>query len=94
MISENVLNLLVVNRVRRLKTIMNINMQIKALSLKDKLLVMESIWDELCHNRESVTSPNWHKKLLEERLNEAKQNNSFVDWNTAKQNIRDNFIKS
>jgi len=73
---------------------MNINMQIKALSLKDKLLVMESIWDELCHSKKSITSPNWHKEFLEERLNEAKQNENFVDWNTAKQNIRDNFVKS
>ncbi|PCH95593.1 MAG: acyl-protein synthetase [Gammaproteobacteria bacterium] len=77
----------------RIEALMDINIQIKELSLKNKLIVMETIWDDICHTEEQISSPNWHKSLLKERLVEAEQGCNFIDWDTAKQNIRDDFSK-
>jgi hypothetical protein len=37
---------------------------IKQLSRKEKLRVMEAIWEDLSQDEEQVDSPDWHKKAL------------------------------
>lgn len=50
---------------------------------------MESIWDDLCKNADSVPSPSWHKDVLDERAEGINRGDlKFVDWDTAKKNIR------
>ena len=72
---------------------MSINLQIKEMSLKDKLFAMETIWDDLCHNEQPIQSPPWHDEILQERLKESKESNKFSDWEVAKQNIRNSLPK-
>jgi len=72
---------------------MSVNLQIKEMSLKDKLVVMESLWDDICHNDQPITSPSWHDEILQERLKESKESNEFLDWEVAKQNIRNSLLK-
>jgi len=46
---------------------MNINLQIKEMSLKEKLMTMEALWDELCHEEKEIDSPEWHGDILSDR---------------------------
>jgi len=69
---------------------MSMNLPLKDMTLREKLAAMESLWDDLVRSPESVESPDWHKDTLDERrerVSEAKAH--FVDWETAKKDIRD-----
>ena len=46
---------------------MNISLKIKDMSLKEKLMAMEALWDDLSHNEEERNSPEWHRDVLSER---------------------------
>ena len=62
--------------------------QIHQLPLREKLLVMEAIWDDLSREEQNVEVPQWHKELLDERerlLVEGKA--QFLDWEDAKRQI-------
>ena len=64
--------------------------QIHQLSLQEKLLVMEAIWDDLSRAAQQLEMPQWHKELLDERerlLAEGKAH--FVDWEEAKRQINE-----
>lgn len=66
--------------------------EIKHLSKKDKLRVMEAIWEDLSKEGEEVESPKWHQKVLketEQRLNLGEE--KIVDWGTAKKELRERF---
>ena len=58
------------------------------MSLKEKLMTMEALWDDLCHEEKEVNSPEWHKPVLEQRIAEAEEEYNFTDWNAAKDDIR------
>ena len=66
--------------------------EIKHLSREEKLRVMEAIWEDLSHEEELVESPEWHREALEEanrRLESGQE--STVDWNEAKKELRKRF---
>ena len=70
---------------------MSVNLQIKEMSLKDKLVVIDTIWDDICRNDQPITSPSWHDEILQERQKESQLKSNFSDWEKAKQNIRNSF---
>lgn len=37
---------------------------------------MELLWDNLCHQEQSLESPAWHGEVLDERLAKIKQGNA------------------
>jgi len=41
--------------------------EIKKMPVKDKIILMEEIWDSLCHDENDIESPAWHEEILEER---------------------------
>lgn len=56
----------------------------------EKLRVMESLWDDLCRGDEELTSPAWHKQVLDEREQALRQGTEDVtDWEEAKRNLRE-----
>ena len=62
--------------------------EISRMSLREKLYVMEAVWEELSANDEQIEVPQWHKDLLDARENlvqEGKAN--FIDWEDAKKEI-------
>jgi hypothetical protein len=70
---------------------MNLIEEIKELPRKEKLIVMETIWNDLSSD-ENFDSPNWHKGELlktESRLNEGQED--ILEWNSAKQSLRKEF---
>jgi hypothetical protein len=68
---------------------MSTNLPLKDMTLQEKLAAMEMLWDDLARSPESVESPSWHKEILEERrVRIAEDKAHFVDWETAKKDIR------
>jgi hypothetical protein len=64
--------------------------QIHQLPLREKLLVMEAIWDDISREEQNLEVPQWHKEVLDERerlLAEGKA--QFVDWEDAKRQINE-----
>ena len=41
--------------------------EIKNLSIKDRLILMEEIWETLCYEEDKIESPAWHKEVLDRR---------------------------
>jgi len=43
------------------------SIEIKKMSVIERLQVMEAIWDSLLYEESEIESPEWHKDILEER---------------------------
>ncbi|HSF07947.1 MAG TPA: addiction module protein [Nitrospirales bacterium] len=68
---------------------MSINLPLKEMTLKEKLAVMELIWEDLVRTPDVVESPAWHRAVLEERGQRIAEGKSqFTDWEKAKLDIR------
>jgi hypothetical protein len=51
---------------------------------------MEKLWDDLCRDPESISSPKWHKEVLEAREKEINEGKAkFTAFDRAKERIRD-----
>ena len=65
------------------------SLPLKTMSVEEKLQAMESLWDDLCANAESMASPDWHGDVLAERdTSQERGEDEFEDWEAAKRNIR------
>jgi len=68
---------------------MKITLPLEKMSQEEKIQAMEMIWDDLCKKGSNIPSPDWHKKLLEEREDGIKSgSDKFINWNEAKKNIQ------
>lgn len=68
---------------------MAIPIPLESMSVEEKLQTMESIWEDLCRKSESITSPPWHKEVLNDREEGIESGEEkFEDWETAKKNIK------
>lgn len=68
---------------------MTVTLPLNEMTVTEKLQLMETLWDDLRRNADSLESPVWHREVLEEReqriaTGEAK----FIDWDEAKSDIR------
>ena len=62
---------------------------IKQLSCKEKLRIMEAIWEELSHETQSIQSPEWHQSVLKETEERVQAGNeSILDWKEGKEDLR------
>jgi hypothetical protein len=63
---------------------------IEKLTRSEKLRMMEALWDDLAHDTTVLASPAWHGDALQEAEQAlASGQADFVDWETAKQSLRD-----
>jgi len=68
---------------------MSVTLPLKEMTLQEKLAAMESLWEDLARTPEAVESPAWHKDILDERRQRLAEGKSrFIDWETAKAEIR------
>ncbi|MFQ5918048.1 MAG: addiction module protein [Candidatus Binatia bacterium] len=68
---------------------MNIPLPLDKMSVSEKLLAIELLWDDLCRSPEDVPSPEWHKAVLAEREKKVLDGGaSFCDLDEAKKRIR------
>jgi hypothetical protein len=58
------------------------------MTLQEKLLAMEALWDDLCRREAGLPMLQWHKDLLDERERLIRDGKArFTDWETAKRRI-------
>ena len=68
---------------------MPVTLPLKEMTVQEKLAAMESLWEDLARTPEAVESPAWHKDILDERRQRLAEGKSrFIDWETAKAEIR------
>jgi putative addiction module component (TIGR02574 family) len=66
------------------------DLPIDKLSLEEKILLMERLWDDLSRRPSDIPSPDWHGEILAERQAAVREGRtSFVEWESAKQRLRD-----
>jgi hypothetical protein len=59
------------------------------MTLREKLAAMEVLWEDIARSPDAVESPPWHKDILDERRQRVSDGKArFVDWETAKTEIR------
>jgi len=64
--------------------------EIKDLPLHEKLRMMEALWDGIAPLEAELEVAQWHKDVLDERERLVREGKAtFIDWETAKQEIRD-----
>jgi putative addiction module component (TIGR02574 family) len=67
-----------------------VSLPIDRMTIEEKLMAMEALWDNLCRNEAQIPVEDWHKELLDERQRQIDSGEArFVDWETAKARIRD-----
>ena len=42
--------------------------ELRKMSVDERLVLMEELWDSLCHDTVSAQSPVWHKEIIEDRM--------------------------
>jgi len=48
--------------------------EIKKLNIKDRIILMNNIWESLESQNSSIDSPLWHKNILKERVAKIQNN--------------------
>lgn len=63
---------------------------IHQMPLPDKLALLEVLWADLSAEPMQIEIPQWHKDILDERLQAAESRDiEDISWETAKDQIRD-----
>lgn len=69
---------------------MSVNLPLDQMTIKEKLEAMEALWADLTRNEREFKSPEWHAKVLQDRDEQIKAGQeSFIDWETAKRQLRE-----
>jgi hypothetical protein len=69
---------------------MKTELPLDRMTTAEKLRAMEALWADLTRNPEQFESPEWHGAVLQERAQRVKDGGeSFIDWETAKKQLRD-----
>ncbi|MGB0495919.1 MAG: addiction module protein [Kangiellaceae bacterium] len=65
---------------------------IHSLPTIEKIKVMEFLWEEITLDNSSYISPSWHEKVLKETEVKVEEGSEkMIDWNEAKQSLRNEF---
>jgi putative addiction module component (TIGR02574 family) len=57
-------------------------LEIKRMSTKERLQVMEALWDSFMEEDSKVESPEWHRDILEERKRKIEKGEAeFISLN-------------
>lgn len=63
---------------------------IRQMPLSEKLALFETLWAEISSEPDQIEIPQWHKDILDERLQAAERGEvEMIDWEVAKSQIRD-----
>jgi putative addiction module component (TIGR02574 family) len=64
--------------------------EIKRLSVSQKLLIAQDIWDSIAMGNGNISMPEWQKDELEKRYTEYKNRKvAFHDWQEVHARLRD-----
>ena len=69
---------------------MNATLPLDKMTVVEKLREMEALWADLSRDEQQIESPGWHGDVLRDRMEAVKSGReTFVDWDTAKKQLRD-----
>ena len=69
---------------------METTLPLDKMTVAEKLRAMELLWADLSRNEAQFESPAWHEDVLRDREARVKAGKeSFMDWETAKKQLRD-----
>ena len=69
---------------------MQTTLRLDKMTREDKLRAMEALWADLSRDDAQIESPAWHGEVLRERAENVRTGKeAFVDWETAKKQLRD-----
>jgi hypothetical protein len=69
---------------------MQATLPLDRMTREEKLAVMEELWADLSRDEAQIESPAWHGDVLRERAENVKAGReAFMDWDTAKKELRD-----
>ena len=61
--------------------------EVRNLGVKERIILMNDIWESLESENATIESPPWHKKVLEERMNKVQKNTAkFISLEDLKAN--------
>ena len=62
------------------------------LSVDEKLDYLQSLWDRITATPETIPVPDWHRRIIDERLKELEVNpDAGDDWEIVGQRLRNKF---
>lgn len=65
------------------------NDQLDALTVAEKVRLLEQVWQSLCCQPDSIASPDWHSDVLMERRQRLLDGSaSSIPWNEAKAQLQ------
>jgi putative addiction module component (TIGR02574 family) len=63
--------------------------EIREMPFPEKLALLETLWSEISSEPERIEIPQWHKEILDERMQAAENGRvDVIDWELAKQQIK------
>ena len=63
------------------------------MSTRDKLLLMEELWQNLTTKESEILPPSWHGDVLAERDRLiSSEEEQFIDWKVAKKQLRSELL--
>ena len=69
--------------------IMQIELSLNAMTIGEKVQLLEQVWDNLCQQSGDVRSPDWHFAILEERRRQIENGAMAVSsWSEAKERLQ------
>lgn len=69
---------------------MELTLPLDKMTVAEKLRAMELLWADLSRDDAQVESPAWHAEVLHDRETRIESGEEqFVDWETAKQQLRE-----
>jgi hypothetical protein len=71
---------------------MQTSLPLNKMTINEKLVIMNQIWEDLMRNPEDIPSPEWHNEVLAARSERVKSGKAkFKDFDTAKSELRSQF---
>ena len=65
------------------------SLPLNKMSITEKLVIMNQIWDDLMRNPDDIPSPEWHKDVLSARAERVKNGEAhFKDLDVVKSELR------
>jgi hypothetical protein len=68
---------------------MTVRLPLDKMTVREKLRVMEELWEDLSREPRNIKSPEWHRQAFKEReARIASGQAKFIDWEKAKKELR------
>ena len=78
------------NIVFKLEATMQVILPLNEMTLEEKFMIIEKIWDDIIHNTPDFPSPRWHEDVLKEReIRLMTGREQLIDWEDAKRLLRE-----